>query len=354
MRKVNDLPGTFTNPDTYLTNYSFNLLQDDQTFIVGAASSRIPVTQEAGKFNVYPPGYFWRDEAKVRPLGGRPVQVGYGVTDGNYYAEEWALEHTIDDRSVATRAPDQPRRERHPPADHQADDPRRAHLGDQLLQGRRLGMEVTGVAAARARPVPLVERRRVEPDQRYRGLEGAHPAATGMSRTCSCSASTSASAEEPPGLHRAGQVHVERGDHEQRHGGAVRGRSPARRSRDLQRRRGAHAERRRRRQDFQYIVDPNAAWLGYIDPNPTLDSPTAIANFAWDALVPGQTNDFGGVISRGRDGRAYSDYFHSVRRSGCRRSRTTIRSSRSTGPGTSTSRPAIRRRRRPRPQATAA
>ena len=98
MRKVNDLPGLTANPDAYLTNYSFNLLNDDQDFIVGAAASRIPVQVEAGKYNVYLPGYFLRDEAQVRPLGGRPVQVGYGVKTDNYYAEEWALEHTLDDR----------------------------------------------------------------------------------------------------------------------------------------------------------------------------------------------------------------------------------------------------------------
>jgi hypothetical protein len=88
-----------TNPDAYLTNYSFGLMQQDGVFVAGAASSRIPVTQEAGKFNVYPPGYFWRDEAQVRPLGGRPVQVGYAVSEDTYVAEEWALEHVIDDRT---------------------------------------------------------------------------------------------------------------------------------------------------------------------------------------------------------------------------------------------------------------
>ena len=45
-----------TNPDAYLTNYSYGLMQEDGVFVAGAASSRIPVTQEAGKFNVYPPG----------------------------------------------------------------------------------------------------------------------------------------------------------------------------------------------------------------------------------------------------------------------------------------------------------
>src|SRR5436190_15044281 len=88
-----------TNPDAYLTNYSFGLFQQDGAFVAGAATSRIPVTQEAGKYNVYPPGYFWRDEMAVRPLGGRPRQVSYAVEDALYFAEEWALEHVIDDRT---------------------------------------------------------------------------------------------------------------------------------------------------------------------------------------------------------------------------------------------------------------
>ena len=50
-------------------------------------------------------------------------------------------------------------------------------------------------------------------------------------------------------------------------------------------------------------------WLGFIEPNPGLDSPTAIATFAWTGLIPGVTNTLGGVIERGRDDRAHSDYF---------------------------------------------
>ncbi len=49
--------------------------------------------------------------------------------------------------------------------------------------------------------------------------------------------------------------------------------------------------------------------LLYIDPSAGLDSPTAIANFAWTGLIPGATNAIGGVMERGRDDRAHSDYF---------------------------------------------
>ena len=60
---------------------------------------------------------------------------------------------------------------------------------------------------------------------------------------------------------------------------------------------------------FSFIADETAMWLGYIEKNPALDSPTAIANFAWTGLVPGETNAIGGVIESGRDGRAHSDYY---------------------------------------------
>jgi hypothetical protein len=61
--------------------------------------------------------------------------------------------------------------------------------------------------------------------------------------------------------------------------------------------------------DFQFIADGNAMLLMYIDQNPGLDSPTAIALFAWTGLLPGMTNALGGVIERGRDERAHSDWF---------------------------------------------
>jgi hypothetical protein len=61
--------------------------------------------------------------------------------------------------------------------------------------------------------------------------------------------------------------------------------------------------------NFQYIANSKGMWLGYIEPRPVLDSPTAIANFAWTGLLPGATNAIGGVMQRGRDDRAHSDYF---------------------------------------------
>lgn len=315
IRKVNDLPGSTANPDTYLTNYSYNLMQDDASFVAGAASSMIPVNQEAGKYNVYLPGYFWRDEAQIRPLGGRPVQVGYGVKDANYAAEEWALEHTIDDRQ-----------RRNVRAQLNLDEnATRLLTGKQMIRADRIwadkffkagvwGMEVTGVAAdpdleadeflqwgdAASTPISDIEdfKERIraatgmEPNTLVLGANVRkrlknHPDFIERTKYTSSAAITNAIMAA---LFEVQNVRVARALY------------------------NAAAERMPNDQDggvdLRYIVDPNAVLLAYIDPNPTLDSPTAIANFAWTGLVPGQTNDFGGVMSRGRDGRAYSDWFH--------------------------------------------
>lgn len=322
MRKVNDLPGTFSNPDTYLTGYSYNLLNDDQTFIVGAAASRIPVQQEAGKYNVYLPGYFLRDEAAVRPLGGRPVQVGYGVKDGNYYAEEWALEHTIDDRQ-----------RRNARSQINLDEnATRLLTSKQKIRAERIfateffktgvwTMEIVGDAApvgaaqflkwddAASNPINDIENWKemiaaatgMIPNVLILGVNVRktlknHPDFIERVKYTSSAAITN---NVMAALFEVENLRVARAIY------------------------NAAEERMPGDQDggknLQYIVDPNSALLLYIDPNPALNSPTAVANFAWDALIPGQTNDFGGVITRGRDERAYSDYFHSRQAFGLRK-----------------------------------
>src|ERR1044072_7972284 len=95
--KVNDIQGTL-HVDSYLTTYGEAFWQDQSQFISTVASSTLPVSNESDKYPIYPRGYFWRDEAQVRPLGGRPVQVGYKIDQGTYLAQGWALEHTIADR----------------------------------------------------------------------------------------------------------------------------------------------------------------------------------------------------------------------------------------------------------------
>lgn len=303
-----------TNPDAYLTNYSFGLFQQDGVFVAGSASSRIPVTQEAGKFNVYPPGYFWRDEMAIRPLGGRPRQVGYAIKEDTYVAEEWALEHVIDDRT----------RQNSRIQNRLDENATRLLTGKAMIRADRIwatsffktgvwGMTVTGVTAGAVEGVSFLswaddassplsdiedwkEMIRMatgfEPNTLVLGSSVRkrlknHPEFIDRIKYTSSAAITNAimaTMFEIPNLRVARSMY-----------NAAEERAPDDNDGGV---------------DLQYIVEADSAWLGYIDPNPSLDSPTAIATFAWDSLVPGQTNEFGGVISRGRDGRAYSDYFH--------------------------------------------
>jgi hypothetical protein len=304
-----------TNPDAYLTNYSYALQQQDGVFVAGVASSRIPVTQEAGKFNVYPPGYFWRDEAKVRPLGGRPVQVGYAIKDDTYFAEEWALEHVVDDRT----------RQNSRIQSRIDENATRLLTGKQMIRADRIwadsffktgvwGMTVTGALAApvegtsflswaddASSPLSDIEDWKemirmatgFEPNTlvlgaRVRKRLKNHPEFIERIKYTSSAAITNAVMAT---MFEVENLRVARAMYN-----AAEERMP---------------DDEDGGEDLQYIVEADSAWLGYIDPSPAIDSPTAIATFAWDSLVPGQTNEFGGVMSRGRDGRAYSDYFHS-------------------------------------------
>ena len=87
--------------DRYLTNYSVNYVQDRRVFIAQRAASVIPVLKQTDEYVVYDRGYFWRDEAAPRALGGRPQQVGYSFSSQSYSAIEYALEHVVDDRQRA-------------------------------------------------------------------------------------------------------------------------------------------------------------------------------------------------------------------------------------------------------------
>lgn len=304
-----------TNPDAYLTDFSYGLMMDSEAFVAGAATSRVTVTQEAGKYNVYPPGYFWRDEAKVRPLGGRPVQVSYAVKDAPYSAEEWALEHVIDDRTrknsrIQSRLDENATRLLTTKQMIRAD----RIWATEFFKDSAWGMSVTGVGANpvegtsflywsddASSPLSDIEDWKemirmatgMEPNVMVLGAKVRkrlknHPEFVDRLKYTSSSMITNA---VMAAMFEVEQLRVAR---------AVYNTAEERMPDDED---GG--------EDFQYIVDPYSVWLGYVDPNPSLDSPTAIATFAWDSLVPGQTNDMGGVISRGRDGRAYSDYFHS-------------------------------------------
>lgn len=298
--KVSDIQGVI-HVDQFLTDYSLAYMQEDANFVCGAASSNIPVQKESDKYVIYPPGYFWRDEAQVRPLGGRPVQVSYKIDSGQYLAEEWALEHTIDDRQRTN-----------------ADAPinldmnaTRLLTGKQKIRADRMWAqkffqsgvwtnELSGVTDfvpfndASSEPIALIDE--------YKDI---------MAQTTGMMPNTLILGVNVKRALRSNADIVDRIKYTQT-GVADNGMLASLFELDnvVVARSVYNAAAEGATDDFQFIADPNAMLLAYIDPSPTLESPTAIGRFSWTGLIPGATNDMGGVINRGRDDRAYSDWFH--------------------------------------------
>lgn len=299
-RKVNDIQGEL-RVDRYLTNFSMSYRQDQDQFAAGRAATPIPVKNESDKYAIYPPGYFWRDEAEVRPLGGRPVQVGYKVENGQYLAEEWALEHTIDDRQRAN-----------------ADEPYDLdEAGVMLLESKMLiredriwaqkfwgagiwthdfqgGQHFTPFNDAASTPIAVIDAKSTQMFQ----ATGKRP------NTLALGVNVADTLRVNPDI-------VDRVKYTQR-GVADLDllASLFRVQRVVVIGSLYNAAAEGADDDFEFIADPNAMWLGYIEPTPRMNAPTAIARFGWTGLIPG-ANKVGGVITRGRDDRAYSDWIHS-------------------------------------------
>lgn len=293
--------------DRYLTNFSVMFVQDSTNFVANRATSPVPVVKQTDLYVTYDRGYFWRDEAVPRPLGGRPAQVGYKVGQGSYTCVEYALEHVVDDRQRQN-----------------ADEPIRLDENATILltqknmikQDRvwcqrffapgKWTTEYTGSTSTpgnnqflnfndpASTPIEVIDAAK-DDIMRATGFRPnvlvlgsavkrvlrSHPDISDRIKYTQRGVADDAILAS---LFEVDQVVVARSVYNS----AQEGASDA----------------------FEFIADEESMLLLYIDPNPTIDSPTAIAMFNWTGLLPGTTNNLGGVIQRGRDSRAYSDYFH--------------------------------------------
>lgn len=292
--------------DRYLTNFSVNYVQERRNFVAQRCASLIPVQKQTDLYVVYDRGYFWRDEAQPRALGGRPAQVGYKFGSSSYLATEIALEHVIDDRTRAN-----------------VDDPIRLDENATTLltqkqmirQDRQWATnffgtgkwttEVTGVASgpgstqihqfndAGSDPIGVIDHWKDVMHEKSGFMPNTLVLGANVKKVLRTHADIAdrikytqrgvADEEILAQLFEVDNVFVARSIYNAAAEGAA--------------------------DSFSYITDKNAMLLAYIEPNPSLDSPTAIANFAWTGLLPGVTNAIGGVMERGRDARAHSDYF---------------------------------------------
>lgn len=292
--------------DRYLTSFSVQYVQDERDFVSHRASSIVPVTMQSDKYVVYDRGYFWRDEAEPRPLGGRPAQVTYKLGEGVYSCVEYALEHVIDDRQRKN-----------------ADDPIKLdELATSLLTQKQMikqdriwaanffaagagwsSLKVGTASTPGANQFLQFDDANSDPIGTIDQLKDEIHERTGfMPNTLVLGASVKRSLRSHPdiadrikytqtgiadddilaSLFEVDDVVVARSIYNSAAEGAT--------------------------DDFDYIVDKTGALLAYIESNPGLDSPTAIAKFVWTGLFGGQANEIGGVMTRGRDSRASSDY----------------------------------------------
>ncbi len=299
--KVKDTPdGVYV--DTYLTDFSLSYRQSAENFIAKKAATPVSVQKETGIYRTFPRGYFWRDEVEVRPLGGRPVQANYKTGKDTFHCEEWALETTIDDRERAN-------------ALNQID---LDESGVALLEGKQLirkdrlwaqtvwqenvwaydytgGVDFDPFDDLATDPVAVVKK--------YVRLLG--KGSGFKANTLIMGANVEDALALNPSM-------VDRVKYTQT---GIIDNSLLASLFKVQNVLTAESifndAEEGEADDFEFIIDPDAMWLGYVEPTARLNSPTAIACFGWTGLIPGATSVDGGVITRGRDSRAYTDWIHS-------------------------------------------
>lgn len=293
--------------DHYLTDISVAWVQDQANFIASKVFPRVPVQNQSDKYAMYDKGYFYRDEMKPRPLGGRPEQTGYEVTQGDYFCEEFGLEHKIDDRTRANA--DQPL------------DPDRAAMrlltGQGLIRADRMwatqyfqtgvwGTDLQGSASpsgseflqfdqADADPIEFFDEQREE----IGGGTGFWP------NTLVLGAAAYRRIRNNPNV-------LDRIKYTQRAlVGAELLASLLEVDQVLVARAVYNTAAEGQDDNIQFIVDTTSALLVYAAPEPSLEEPTGGYTFVWSNLIPGATNELGAVIERGREELAHSDVFQS-------------------------------------------
>lgn len=92
--------------DAYLTSVSVSFIQNADNFVADKVFPVVPVAKSTAKYRVFPRSYFAMDNVGPRPLGGYPRQTGYRLSEDSYNAEEQALEAWVDDRERADATPE--------------------------------------------------------------------------------------------------------------------------------------------------------------------------------------------------------------------------------------------------------
>lgn len=291
--------------DRWLTNLSVAYMQDKAAFVASNVFPIVPVVNKSDDILIYPRGAFYRKgQIKPRAQGRRPVQAGYGVTQGHYSCTEFALETTIDDQVRANTDA---------PADPDAD--ATYFLTEQALINREtLWTEnyfVTGVWATNETGVgsapstnqflqwdvsgsnPIIQLR--QSLNLVRSLTGYRPNSAVFGPTAFEGFSNNTFVLDRIKYTQRGIVTADviasllDLDHVYIAAGV------------------SNIAEEGQTDDIDYIADPNSVLLAYSAPAPSLRAPSAGYQFAWTGLLPGVDNAMAGVIEKGREELAHTD-----------------------------------------------
>lgn len=297
--------------DQLLTNLSVAYQQRADRFIADRVFPVVPVAKASDFYFHFPRGAFLRDEVGPRPLGGYPRQVGYKVEKKTYYAEEEALEAFLDDRERANATPpNDPERSKVQLLVSQHMIHREQRWADAYFKPGVWGTDLTGVAAAPAGgqflqwndaasdPVGVIDTH-MDAMAQQTGLEGSvlvlgrrvyrrlrnHPDIidrikyTQQGRINDANGRTALAA-----MFGVNQVLVP---------SAIRNTA-------------AEGET----DNFSWIMSDNDALLVHAAAAPGIDTPSAGYIFSWTGLLGPNAFNTPSAVWRGRDDRAYSDWFH--------------------------------------------
>jgi hypothetical protein len=287
--------------DRYLTNISEMYLQDEDRFVGDRAFPIVPVAKASDLFVKFPKEFFWRDEYRVRPLGGKAEVASYTVTSDSYSVEEYALAHKIDDRVRANADdPIDPDRAAVRMLTQQAMVHRDKRWASKFFVTANWSTQLTGAAdtdfvqwqKTTSTPVLDVDTWSDTMD----ALTGMRPNVLVLGADVWKQIRSNSDIREVIKYTQTGIPTMDLV-------ASFFGLDKIIIARGLE-----TTSKEGQTATFGRIFNAQDGLLLHAAPSPALETPSAGYTFAWTGLIPGATNAFGGVVQRGRDVLAHSDW----------------------------------------------
>jgi hypothetical protein len=292
--------------DQFMTDLSIGYFQNAMNFVAGKVFPIVPVSKASDVYPIFDRSFFWRDELKVRPLGGEAPRIGWDFTTDTYTCNEWAVAHTIDDR-VRANADDplNPERSAAQLLTQQA----LVHL-DRVWAATYFGTSIWGTDRAGVTAGPTADQ--------FLGWNQTGSDPIGDIRLSSFTVA-SQTGYKPNTLVIGTDAYQTLVDHpdivdriKYSQKGIVTNDLLAELfglDRVIVPMSVQNSADEGQTGSYDFIMGKESALLCYAAPNPGLEQPSAGYHFAWTGLIPGAMNAMGGVIQRSRLEQAFSDYF---------------------------------------------